>query len=223
MEYNTLIGDINTQFAVNAATNTQGPLGSDTYLRNLQSSLAADMTYATTDPTSVSSGLTSLASIGISMNQDGTLTLNETPIDTASEYPPASPMCSPPTSSAMQNFFTNANSTGFADNLNTDLTNLTDTSTGVLNADLAANQSEQTGLTTEITNFQTQMAAQKIQLDTEFSQVNANLEEYPFLLQEITAELGSMSSTGSTATPATNTNTTPDNRGKRDRYQQHQQ
>lgn len=32
-EYNTVIGDINNQFSVNAATNTQGPLGSDTYLR----------------------------------------------------------------------------------------------------------------------------------------------------------------------------------------------
>jgi flagellar hook-associated protein 2 len=208
-EYNTVIGDINSQFAVNATTNTQGPLGSDTYLRNLQASLAADMTYTTTDPTSVSSGLTSLASIGISMNQDGTLTLNETPIDTATEYTPGFTDVLNTNLNALQNFFTNANSTGFADNLNSDLTNLTDPSTGVLNEDLASNQSAQTGLTSEITNFQTQMAAQKIQLDTEFSQVNANLEEYPFLLQEVTEELGSMSSTGSTATPATNTNTTP--------------
>jgi flagellar hook-associated protein 2 len=208
-EYNTVIGDINAQFAVNATTNTQGPLGSDTYLRNLQASLAADMTYTTTDPTSVSSGLTSLASIGISMNQDGTLTLNETPIDTPTEYTPGFTDVLNTNLNALQNFFTNASSTGFADNLNADLTHLTDPSTGVLNEDLASNQSAQTDLTSEITNFQTQMAAQKIQLDTQFSQVNANLEEYPFLLQEVTEELGSMSSTGSTATPATNTNTTP--------------
>jgi hypothetical protein len=81
--------------------------------------------------------------------------------------------------------------------------------TGVLNADLAENQSEQSELTTEIDNFQTQLAAQTIQLDQEFDQVNANLEGYPFLLQEITEMLGSMSSTGSTATPTTSTNTTP--------------
>ncbi len=208
VEYNTVIGDINAQFAVNAATNTQGPLGSDTFLRNLQSSLAADMTYTTTDPTSVSSGLTSLASIGISMNQDGTLTLNVAPIDTSTEYSPGFTDVLNTNLSALQNFFTNANSTGFADNLNSDLTNLTDPSSGVLNSDLAANQSEQASLTTEITNFQTQMAAQKIQLDAEFSQVNANLEEYPFLLQQVNEILGSMSG-GSTATTATSTNTTP--------------
>jgi flagellar hook-associated protein 2 len=208
-EYNTVIGDINTQFAVNASTNTQGPLGSDTYLRDLQSSLLSDMSYTTTDPTSVSSGLTSLAAIGISMNQDGTLTLNETPIDTATQYTPGFSDVLNTNLSALQNFFTNANSTGFADNLNTALTNLTDPAFGMLNQDLASNQSQQTSLTTEITNFQTQLAAQKIQLDQEFDTVNSSLEEYPFLLQEVTEELGSMSSTGSTATPVTSTNTAP--------------
>jgi flagellar hook-associated protein 2 len=204
VEYNTVIGDINTQFAVNPATNTQGPLGSDTFLRNLQSSLLSNMTYATTDPTSVGSGLTSLAALGIVMNRDGTLSVNQTATATAPGFPDVLAA----NLSGVQNFFSNANSTGFADNLNTALTQMTYPSTGILNSDLAENQGEQTAITTEIANFQTQMAAQKIQLDAEFSQVNANLEEYPFLLQQVTAILGSMSG-GSTATTATSTNTTP--------------
>ena len=208
-EYNTVIGDINTQFAVNSSSNTQGPLGSDTYLRDLQASLLSDMNYTTTDPTSVSSGLTSLASLGISMNQDGTLTLNETPTDTTTEYSPGFADVLNTNLSALQNFFTNANSTGFADNLNAALTNLTDPEYGMLNQDLDSNQSQQASLNTEISNFQTQLAAQTTQLDQVFEAVNASLEEYPFLLQEVTEELGSMSSTGSTATPVTNSNTTP--------------
>jgi flagellar hook-associated protein 2 len=204
-EYNTVIGDINTQFAVNAATNEQGPLGSDTDLRVLQSSLASDMTYATTDPTSVSSGLTNLGALGIVMNDDGTLTVNQTATATG---PGLSDVLST-NLSGVQNFFTNANSTGFADNLNSDLTNLTDPANGILNQDLASNQSQQTDLTTEITNFQTQLAAQKVQLDQVFDTVNSSLEEYPFLLDEITEELGSISTGGTTATPTTNTNTTP--------------
>ncbi len=205
VEYNTLIGDINTQFTVNAATNTEGPLGSDTYLRSLQSSLLTDMTYATTDSTSVSSGLTNLASLGIVMNSDGTLTVNQTATDTAPGFPDVLAT----NLGAVQNFFTNTASTGFADTLNTALTKMTYPSTGILNSDLAEKQGEQTVLSTEIANFQTQMAAQKIQLDAEFSQVNANLESYPFLLQEITAELGSMSSTGTTTGTTTSQNTTP--------------
>src|SRR5581483_161665 len=44
--YNTVIGDINTQFTVDPSTNSEGPLGSDSSLRVLQSSLLADATYS---------------------------------------------------------------------------------------------------------------------------------------------------------------------------------
>jgi flagellar hook-associated protein 2 len=203
-EYNTVVDDINTQFTVNPANNTEGPLGSDTALRVLQSSLLADVTYATTDSTSVSSGLTNLAALGIDLNNDGTLTVNTVPTDTHPAF--SDVLATNP--SAVLNFFQNSDSTGFTDNFNASLDGLTDPYSGVLNADLAANQTAQNSYTTEITNFQTQLAAQKTQLDQVFSQVNANLEEYPFLLQEVTQELGALS--GST-TPAavTNSNTTP--------------
>jgi flagellar hook-associated protein 2 len=198
-EYNTVIGDINAQFTVNAATNNEGPLGSDSALRILQSSLATDITYATTDATSVSSGFTNLAALGITVNDDGTLSVNSSTLDSALSANP----------SAVQNFFQNASSSGFADNFSSALNNLTDPVEGILNADLAENQTEQGSLTTEINNFQSQLATQKIQLDQEFSQVNANLEEYPFLLQEVTEELGSVSSSSTAPTSTTSTNTTP--------------
>ncbi|MFZ1130465.1 MAG: flagellar filament capping protein FliD [Terriglobales bacterium] len=199
VEYNTVVGDINAQYAVNPATNNEGPLGSDSALRILQSSLESEIAYTTTDPTSVSSGLSNLGALGITVNNDGTLSVDSSTLTTTLTSNP----------SAAQNFFTNANSTGFADNLNTALTSLTDPSEGILNSDLAENQGEQTELTSEITNFQTQLAAQKVQLETEFSQVNATLESYPFTLQEVTAELGSMSATGSITGTTTNTNTGP--------------
>ncbi len=115
------------------------------------------------------------------MNNDGTLTVDSSTLEQRADV--SNP-------AAVQNFFTNANSTGFADNFNADLTNLTDPSTGILNQDLTENQSEQNRLNTEITNFQTQLAAQTVQLDQVFDTVNANLEEYPFLLEEVTAGAG---------------------------------
>ncbi|MFZ0799238.1 MAG: flagellar filament capping protein FliD [Terriglobales bacterium] len=205
-EYNTVIGDLNTQFTVNASTSQEGPLGSDTDLRVLQSSLAADITYATTDATSVSSGFTNLAALGITMNNDGTLSVDSSTLSDALSSNPA----------AVQNFFTNSNVTGFADNMNADLTNLTDPATGILTEDLASNQSQQNDLNTEITNFQTQLAAQQTALTTEFDQVNANLEEYPFTLAEVNAALGALSTleggTGtstSTGVTAPSADTTP--------------
>ena len=210
-EYNTVIGDLNTQFTVNAATNTEGPLGGDSALRSLQSSLGSDITYATTDKLSVSSGISSLAALGIDLNNDGTLTVNQ-----AVTYDSQGNVLHQSLSNvlatnpgALQNFFSNSNSTGFADNLNSALTQLTDPSTGILNADLAENQSEQNSVTNEITNFQAQAAAQKTQLTQEFDALNASLEEYPFLLQEVTAALGSIG-TGTVGTgTTTNSNTTP--------------
>ncbi|MGA8301662.1 MAG: flagellar filament capping protein FliD [Terriglobales bacterium] len=201
-EYNTVVGDINTQFTVSPTTSEEGPLGPDTDLRILQSSLASDITYATTDSTSVSSGFNNLAAIGITQNDDGTLTVDSSTLASVLTSNPAD----------VQNFFTNSNSTGFADNMNADLANLTDAADGILNQDLSSNQSQQSDVNTEITNFQTQLAAQATQLTQEFDQVNANLEQYPFTLAEVNAVLGSLTTLDGTAltpTPTTNTNTTP--------------
>ena len=197
--YNTVVTDINSEFAVNASTNQQGPLGSDNSLRILQSSLFTDSSYATTDATSISSGYNSLASLGITTNNDGTLSFDTSTFSNALGSNPA----------AVLDFFQNSNSNGFANNFTTSLNSLTDPSSGVLNEDLSANQNQQTDLNTEITNFQTQLAAQQQQLDQVFNQVNATLEEYPFTLQEVEAALGSLSATPTATTPVVNTNTAP--------------
>lgn len=157
----------------------------------------------------MSSGLTNLASLGIVSNPDGTLTVNQTAIDTATDYSPGFNDVLTSNLAAVQNFFTNANSTGFADNLKTALSSLTDPTFGMLSQDLASNTSQQNTLTTEISNFQTQLSAQTTQLDQVFDNLNATLEEYPFALDEVTEELASMTSGASTATPITNSNTAP--------------
>lgn len=198
-EYNTVVGDINTQYTVNPSTNTEGPLAPDTDLRILQSSLASDINYATMDATSVSSGFSNLASLGITENNDGTLSVNSSTLSSALTTNQA----------AVQNFFTNSNATGFADSFNADLTNLTDPATGILNQDVASNQSQQNDLTTEITNFQTQVTAQTAQLDQVFDQVDANLEQFPFTLQEVNAALASLTVGDTSTGPTTSTNTTP--------------
>jgi flagellar hook-associated protein 2 len=204
--YNTVISDINSQFAYNTTTNSQGTLGSDNSLRILQSSLLADAAFRVTDPSSVSAGLTNLAALGIDLNNDGTLTVNPVATDT---HPSFADVLAK-NSSGVQNFFQNANATGFANNFTSDIANLTAPKSGVLEEDLAANQQKQNDLTNEITNFQTQLAAQQAQLDLVFNAVNAALEQYPFTLSEINAALGAINGTSSTSpTVTTNTNTAP--------------
>jgi len=205
--YNTVVSDINSQFAFDPGAKTQGTLGADNSLRILQSSLLADAAYSTTDPTAVSSGLTNLAALGIDLNNDGTLTINPVATDTHPSF--SHELATNP--SGVQNFFQNSSLTGFANKFNTDLSNLTAPGTGVLGEDLKANQSQQSALTSEISNFQTQLAAQQVQLDLVFNAVNAALQQYPFTLFEINTVLGSITSAGATTntSPTNNTNTTP--------------
>ncbi len=198
-EYNTVVGDVNSQFSINSSTGTEGPLGSDVSPRMLQSSIAGDMAYTTSDATSESSGFSNLGALGITMNNDGTLSVDSSTLNNAITANP----------DAIANFFSNNNGTGFADNLANDLNNLTNPVTGALNADLSANQSQQTNINKDISNLQTQLSTQATALTQELDQVNASLEQYPFLLQEVTASLGSLSSNGSTTGTLPNTNTTP--------------
>lgn len=201
--YNSVIGIINTQFTVNARTNTQGPLGSDSSLRSLQSTLLKDVTYSITG----NSGLVNLASLGIDLNNDGTLSVNQVSTDThpsLSDVLAANP-------SAVQTFFQNASGTGFANNFNNDLFNLTDTTDGIVNLDIAGNKAQQTALAKQITNLQDRLSAQETRLTSLYARVNATLQSYPSLLFTVTAIIGALN--GNFTTDHTTSNNTTPNSG----------
>ena len=183
--YNRVMADINSQFKVDPNTNSEGPLGSDSALRSLQSILLKDVTYSVAG----NSGLVNLASLGINMNDDGTLTVGTTASgQTTQQVLAANPQ-------AFQNFFQNATTAGFANVFHTDLVNLTDPTEGLINVDLAQNRVQQNDVADSITNFQDQLATQQTALTKQFSLVNASLQTYPILLQQVTETLASMSGT----------------------------
>ena len=68
----------------------------------------------------------------------------------------------------------------------------TDPTEGLLNVDLTQNSAQQTQLSTNISNFETQLNTEQQQLTTEFSQVDASLQAYPLLLQQVTETLGTL-------------------------------
>jgi flagellar hook-associated protein 2 len=180
--YNQIINDINQQYTLNSS-NQEGPLGGDSSLRQLQSSLLADVTYSPVG----SGAYVNLASLGINMNNDGTLTVDSNQLNSAFTSNPA----------AVQDFFQNSSASGFANNFHTDLNNLTDPTQGLLNVDLSQNSAQQKNLTNSINNFEDQLATQQQQLITEFSQVDASLQAYPLLLQQVTETLGTLGGSSS--------------------------
>jgi flagellar hook-associated protein 2 len=188
--YNQVIGDINTQYTVSASTNTEGSLGADSSLRQLQSSLLSDAAYSI----SGNSGYVNLSSLGITTNNDGTLSVVTTATD--SQISLSQALATNP--GAFQNFFQNSSQSGFANNFNSDLVNLTDPTEGPLNVDLSQNAVQQQNLATNIDNFETQVAAEQTQLTAELDSVNSSLQAYPLLLQQITETLGTLGTGGST-------------------------
>jgi flagellar hook-associated protein 2 len=183
--YNTVVSTINSQYVVDPTGATPAPpLESDISLRSLQSSILTDSSYALGG----NSGLVNLAALGINQNDDGTLTVGSN----ASGQTFAQVLAANP--SAVQSFFQNSSGTGFANNFNADLTNLTNPTTGPLNIDLSQNQAEDADLTTTIANFQAQLATETTALTSQYDAVNASLQQYPLLLQEITETLGTLGS-----------------------------
>jgi len=183
--YNTVVSTIDSQYVVDPTGATPAPpLLSDASLSALQSSMLTDAAYAIGG----NSGLVNLASLGINQNNDGTLTVGSN----ASGQTFAQVLAANP--AAVQSFFQNSSGTGFANNFNTDLNNLTNPTTGPLNVDLSQNQAEQSDLTTTINNFEAQLTTETTALTSQYDAVNASLQAYPLLLQEITETLGTLGS-----------------------------
>lgn len=180
--YNTIIQAINAQFTVSGDGSSAPPLEANTSLRILQSDLLSNMTYSMTG----NNGITSLASIGITMNNDGTLSLDSTELANVLQNHFAD----------FQNFFQSVDTSnqGFGYHFGIDLLNLTDPTQGVLNVELTQNAATQKMLTDQINDFEDQLAITQQLLIAQYSKVDAALRQYSTILSQVTSELGTLPS-----------------------------
>jgi flagellar hook-associated protein 2 len=177
--YNTVITTINGQFVVNTSTNTAGPLAGNSSLRALQTSLLSDITYSLTG----NNGLVSLASIGVDMKNDGTLTVNNSELDSVLKTQ----------FSDVQNLFQSISSDGLARHFSSDLSNLTDSTRGLLALNLSQNANTLAMLTNEINDFEDRLSLREQQLINQYSRIDVMLRQYPLLVAQIQAQLGALS------------------------------
>ena len=177
--YNTLISDVNSQFAYNSTTQTAGVLSSDSTINGLQSALLSATNY------SASSGVfQSLASLGVSTNQDGTLTLNSTTLANAVGS----------NSSAVATFFEGTASNGFAASLQNALNTYTDPSEGAFTVDLSSISNENQDLTNQTNTLELYLSAQQTALTTKYNNADIALQQLPQELKQINALLNPNSS-----------------------------
>jgi flagellar hook-associated protein 2 len=173
--YNAVIGSINSQYTLNSS-GQEGVLAGDSMLRFLQSSLLSLVT------TSVSGAgqYVNLQSMGIEMQNDGTLQVNSTNLSKAlsSNF------------SDVQTFFQSPK--GWGVSAGTQLLQLTDPTLGPVAADINGLNQTNRSLTDQINDFEVRMATVKDQLTTQYDNLNTLLQEYPMQLQEIAGQLSSL-------------------------------
>ncbi|MBZ5697837.1 MAG: flagellar filament capping protein FliD [Acidobacteriia bacterium] len=174
--YNTAITAINVQFQVSSGGSAQ-PLQADGSLRDAQQALLSAITYSVTG----SGGPVNLTSLGINVNNDGTLSVDSGALATAlsSNF------------SGVQSFLQTA-STGFASNLTSVLKNLNDPTTGELTLDAQGYAASSTDLTNHISDLQAALAVQTQNLIAVYARVNTTLQELPLLQQQLGQQLASI-------------------------------
>jgi flagellar hook-associated protein 2 len=175
--YNTVVGDISSQFNVASDGTGGGPLEADNSLREVQSQLLGAVSYSI----SGKGGAVNLASIGVNLNDDGTLSVDNSALSTAlsANY------------TGVQNLFQNA-TTGFSQNLNTVINNFTAPKTGIITLDAQSVTGTASGLNQQIIELQAALADQEQNLTSVYSKVNATLQELPLLESQITQQLASV-------------------------------
>ena len=180
--YNTVMNDINTQFTVD--TNGQeGPLAGLSQLSGLQSQLLSAVSYSV----SGTGQYVNLQSLGIEMQDDGTLQVNTSVLNDAltNHY------------QDFQNFFQSLSPRGFGNSFGNQMMQMTDVTQGPVALAVSGLQQENQTLTNDINDFEARMTIEQQQLIQQYSALNATLEEYPSLMQQIASQLNSLPNSSS--------------------------
>jgi len=166
--YNKVIGDINTQSGKDSSGNPEPLLGSPV-LAQLQGALTGSLFTGT-----ASGSISNITQLGISMNNDGTLTLNADTLNTALNSNLAD----------VTGFLQNSGS--FGQTMSSTLNNLgTQAPNGSIYLAQQQNAAQEKALNADISNEETLLAAQKTQLTNELNAANQILQSIPSQLNQV--------------------------------------
>lgn len=178
--FNSIVSYLNSQFHYDATNQTIGVLSGDSSVRVLQQQLLGMISYSTKD----NGNLGTLGSLGVTMENDGTLKLDSTKFNDLMQS----------NFDGVKSFFQGANYNGFANTTGDVLTGLTSTK-GPINIDLQGNKDTQTAITRQIEDFELHIDVRRQQLLDQYSRVDAILRQFPLTQAQVTAQLNSIAST----------------------------
>jgi flagellar hook-associated protein 2 len=191
-DYNTALGLVNTQFKVSSTTDSsgnttssQGVLGTDPTLVSLQSTLEQAMSYVATPANGTSTSVSTLRDLGITVADDGTLSVDSSTLNNALTTNP----------SDVQNFFEGTALNGFANSMYNSLNTFTSPANGAFTVDLSSIASENSDLTKQINDFESgYIASQQTILTADYSEAETALQDLSQKMAQIDALLGLTSS-----------------------------
>lgn len=186
-DYNTAIANVSSQFAYSAGAGSQGALSGDSTTRSLQSMLLGVASYTAPAPaagtTPAPGAITSFAGLGVTMNDDGSLSLDSTKLASALAQP-----------DAVQNFFQGASLNGFAQSFSKQVDVFSSVATGAVTAKIKSLNSQYTDLQKQVNDYETGfIAAQKTVLTAMYSKAEIALQGLPAQLKQIQSQLGNSS------------------------------
>ncbi len=166
--YNTVIQDLNTQEGNDSSGNPE-PLFGNGDVALMQEDLGSAINATTS-----ASGINGFGALGISVNDDGTLTLNTDTLNTALDQ----------NYQGVVSLFQGAGSIG--EQFSNVLSAFSSSSpTGVISQALQSDASEESTLNTNISNENTIIASEQTQITTELNQANEALQSIPTQLSEV--------------------------------------
>jgi flagellar hook-associated protein 2 len=187
--YNAVITDLNSQFAVTAGSttnsNTSGVLETDPAARMMQEQILSSISVITSD----NATFKTLGQLGISMGDDGTLSVDSTtlPNALANNY------------SAVQSFFQDTSSTSFAGNFANMMSEMTDSNDSPIVLDLNSLKTSYTDDQNNINDLEANLADLQTSLTSTYSTLDALLQSFPSTMDEINSELGYNTSNSSSS------------------------
>ncbi|MGI4854682.1 MAG: flagellar filament capping protein FliD [Janthinobacterium lividum] len=178
-DYNTAVSQVSSQFTYSSASSSQGALSGDSTTRALQSTLLGIASYTAPGGAAGSGAITSLAGLGITMNDDGSLSMNTATLNTALAKP-----------DAVQNFFQGASLNGFAQSFSNQIDSYNSAATGSVTNKLKNLNLQYTSLQTQVDDYETgYISNQKTVLTAMYSKAEIALQSLPAQLKQIQAEL----------------------------------
>jgi flagellar hook-associated protein 2 len=181
-DYNAAIGLLNTQFTV--SNGSEGVVASDPTIRSLQGALQTALSYTYT-PDSGSTAVSSLYDLGVTVGDDGTLSVDSSTLNSALTNSAAD----------VQNFFEGAALNGFAASLDTAVDTYTNAATGAFKVDLSSISTNNSDYTKQISDFETNyIASEQTRLTAMYTQAESALESLTTTMDQINALLTTKSS-----------------------------